>query len=54
MIHADIVCLEFDGNIEDVGLIGLVAALRNFRFPSIDVDKETGVVRIIQGKQRHA
>ena len=33
LLRADIICLEYDGNVADAALIALIAALRNTKLP---------------------
>jgi exosome complex component RRP43 len=48
-IYADIYCLDYDGNVFDAALIALVAALKNFTLPQLEVD-EAGSVFAVEEK----
>jgi exosome complex component RRP43 len=45
-IHADVVCLNDDGNLEDASLLALVGALQDLRVPTTSIDEESGEVTI--------
>lgn len=36
VIYADIMCINYDGNVTDAALFALVAALRNSKFAFVD------------------
>lgn len=50
MLKADVVCLEFDGNVHDAALIALVAALLNTKLP-VPTITEDGDVTVAQGSE---
>ena len=47
-LYADIVCLDYDGNVEDASILALVAALRDVKLPT-PVVQEDGEVRVATG-----
>ena len=47
-LQIDIVCLDYDGNAGDVGLLATIAALRSVRLPNAIVSEE-GVVSVTAG-----
>lgn len=61
MLHADIVCLNYDGNILDASLLALTTALKNCKYYGILYRREAkdpllllhGKVYFMQKKKRH-
>jgi exosome complex component RRP43 len=47
-LHADIICLDYDGNVIDASILALVAALKDVRLP-VPVVQEDGEVRVSAG-----
>eukprot|EP00112_Aurelia_sp_Birch-Aquarium-sp1_P017878 Seg419.4 transcript_id=Seg419.4/GoldUCD/mRNA.D3Y31 product="Exosome complex component RRP43" protein_id=Seg419.4/GoldUCD/D3Y31 len=41
-LYADVICLNYDGNLQDASLTALLAALHNCRLPSVSYNEETG------------
>ncbi|KAI9007753.1 ribosomal protein S5 domain 2-type protein [Hyaloraphidium curvatum] len=44
VLYADIVCLNYAGNVFDAAVLALVSALRNLRLPVAKYDDEAGIV----------
>ncbi|KAJ8028707.1 Exosome complex component RRP43 [Holothuria leucospilota] len=42
VLHCDMICLDYDGNIVDASLIALLAALKNVLLPAVRIDEDTG------------
>lgn len=45
-LYIDIVCLDYDGNLTDVCVMAMVAALADLRLPHIIYDEETESTRM--------
>ncbi|RUS76657.1 hypothetical protein EGW08_015587 [Elysia chlorotica] len=45
VLHIDLVCLDYDGNVMDACTLALVSALKNTSLPSVTVDEETGDIK---------
>ncbi|CAG5135188.1 unnamed protein product [Candidula unifasciata] len=45
VLHIDLVCLDYDGNVMDACMVALVSALRNTVLPKVTVDEETGDIQ---------
>ncbi|XP_062309451.1 exosome complex component RRP43 [Osmerus eperlanus] len=52
VLYCDLMCLDYDGNLLDVCLIALLAALRNTRLPEVTVGKETSTPKVNLEKRR--
>ncbi|KAG8584979.1 hypothetical protein GDO81_004851 [Engystomops pustulosus] len=46
VLHCDLICLDYDGNLLDACVIALVAALRNVRLPSVQISEDTGLAQV--------
>ncbi|KAK7097966.1 exosome complex component RRP43-like [Littorina saxatilis] len=42
VLYADLICLDYDGNVADACVLALTAALSNTSLPVVRVDEETG------------
>jgi len=47
VLYADIMCLDYDGNMHDVAPLAVLAALSNLRLPETKVDEKEGEVFLI-------
>jgi len=45
VLHIDLVCLDYDGNVMDACTLALMAALKNTSLPEMSVDEESGEVK---------
>eukprot|EP00128_Syssomonas_multiformis_P010230 Colp12_sorted_trinity150504_noHs@26308 len=46
-LYVDVVCLSYDGNVQDACILAAVAALHNVKLPEIEVDVEAGDVKTL-------
>eukprot|EP01114_Cavostelium_apophysatum_P022504 TRINITY_DN8164_c0_g1_i2.p1 TRINITY_DN8164_c0_g1~~TRINITY_DN8164_c0_g1_i2.p1 ORF type:complete len:252 (-),score=22.22 TRINITY_DN8164_c0_g1_i2:90-845(-) len=51
-LYADIYCMNHDGNVQDICLIALLAALKNLKLPTLVIPAEGKA--FIKGKPQHA
>lgn len=52
VLHCDLMCLDFDGNVLDACIIALVAALKNAQLPEVSIKKELDVPEVNFDKKR--
>lgn len=46
VLYCDLICLDYDGNLLDACVCALVAALRNVRLPSAQINEDTGLAQV--------
>ena len=46
VLYIDLVCLDYSGNVMDVAVTALTAALKTVTLPEVSMDAETGEVRV--------
>lgn len=47
VVHADLVCLDFDGNIVDAALLALVSALKELKLPETHIDEDDAQAQVM-------
>lgn len=45
VLHIDLVCLDYDGNVMDACTLALISALKNTSLPAVTVDEDTGDIK---------
>lgn len=43
VLHCDMICLDYEGNVVDACLLSLLAALKNVRLPAVSIDEDTSL-----------
>lgn len=51
VLFCDLVCLDYDGNINDACTLALLAALKDVRLPRVSFNDETGLVEVNREKK---
>ncbi|KAJ1915638.1 hypothetical protein H4219_004208 [Mycoemilia scoparia] len=50
VLHADLVCLNYDGNVADAAIMAMSLALANTKLPKAELDEATGMVTANQNE----
>ncbi|XP_053564409.1 exosome complex component RRP43 [Bombina bombina] len=51
VLHCDLICLDYDGNLFDTCTCALVAALKNVQLPSVKINEDTGLATVDLAKK---
>ncbi|XP_032878127.1 exosome complex component RRP43 [Amblyraja radiata] len=53
VVYCDLMCLDYDGNLLDVCVTALLAALKNVQLPSVSISEETGLAEVNMNQKHH-